>query len=42
MFLLAEMKDTVRMPPTKFGLNLIEAVTNELNKKLANKVRRII
>ncbi|XP_046845404.1 DNA-directed RNA polymerase III subunit RPC8-like [Xenia sp. Carnegie-2017] len=38
MFLLAEMKDTVRMPPTKFGLNLIEAVTNELNKKLANKV----
>ena len=38
MFVLAEIKDTIRLPPVKFGLNLQEAITNELNKKLANKV----
>jgi DNA-directed RNA polymerase III subunit RPC8 len=38
MFVLAEMKDTIRLPPTKFGVNLQEAITNELNTKLANKV----
>ncbi|XP_028409117.1 DNA-directed RNA polymerase III subunit RPC8-like [Dendronephthya gigantea] len=38
MFLLAEIKDTIRLPPTKFGLNMEEAISNELNKKLANKV----
>ena len=38
MFVLAEIKDTIRLPPSKFGLNLQEAITNELNQKLANKV----
>ena len=38
MFVLAEIKDTIRLPPTRFGLNMQEAISNELNKKLANKV----
>ncbi|XP_061425951.1 DNA-directed RNA polymerase III subunit RPC8 [Lethenteron reissneri] len=38
MFLLVEMSDTVRIPPWNFGVKLNEAVTSELNKKLANKV----
>ena len=39
MFVLAEMKDTVRIKPWHFGVDLREAVTTKLNKKLANKVR---
>ncbi|XP_063078422.1 DNA-directed RNA polymerase III subunit RPC8 [Engraulis encrasicolus] len=38
MFVLVEMVDTVRIPPWNFQRQLNEAVTEELNKKLANKV----
>ena len=40
MFVLAEMKDTVRIKPWHFGVDLREAIANKLNKKLANKVSR--
>lgn len=39
MFLLAELKDTIRIPPEMFNLKLIDAVRDEINRKLANKVR---
>ncbi|XP_017572821.1 DNA-directed RNA polymerase III subunit RPC8 isoform X1 [Pygocentrus nattereri] len=38
MFLVVEMVDTVRIPPWNFHRQLNEAVAEELNKKLANKV----
>ncbi|XP_006798033.1 DNA-directed RNA polymerase III subunit RPC8 isoform X2 [Neolamprologus brichardi] len=38
MFVLVEMVDTVRIPPWNFHRQLNEAVAEELNKKLANKV----
>lgn len=38
MYVLAEMKDTVRIPPWKFKKNLNDAITDELNRKLSNKV----
>lgn len=38
MFLLAELKDTIRIPPDTFHLKLIDAVKDEINRKLANKV----
>ena len=38
MFVLAEMKDTVRIKPWLFGVDLREAIATKLNKKLANKV----
>ncbi|XP_061703140.1 DNA-directed RNA polymerase III subunit RPC8 isoform X2 [Syngnathoides biaculeatus] len=38
MFVLVEMVDTVRIPPWNFPRQLNEAVSEELNKKLANKV----
>lgn len=38
MFLLAELKDTIRIPPENFHLKLIDAVKDEINRKLANKV----
>ncbi|XP_058793899.1 DNA-directed RNA polymerase III subunit RPC8 [Phymastichus coffea] len=38
MFVLAEMKDTVRIPPWKFKKKLNDAVADELNRKLSNKV----
>ncbi|XP_054616472.1 DNA-directed RNA polymerase III subunit RPC8 [Dunckerocampus dactyliophorus] len=38
MFVLVEMVDTVRIPPWDFQRQLYEAVSDELNKKLANKV----
>lgn len=40
MFVLAEMKDTVRIKPWLFSLDLQEAIENKLNKKLANKVKQ--
>jgi len=40
MFVLAEMKDTVRVKPWHFGIDLREAIASKLNKKLANKVSR--
>lgn len=42
MFVLAEMKDTVRIPPWLFHIKFNDAVIEALNKKLANKVRRIM
>ena len=41
MFVLAEMKDTVRIPPWLFNLDTKDAIIETLNKKLANKVRMI-
>lgn len=38
MFVLAEMKDTVKVPPRLFHIKLNSAVAETLNKKLANKV----
>ncbi|XP_067127811.1 DNA-directed RNA polymerase III subunit RPC8 [Centruroides vittatus] len=38
MFVLAEMKDTVRIPPWLFHLEQNIAIEKELNRKLANKV----
>ena len=38
MFVLAEMKDIVRIPPWKFKKKLNDTITDELNRKLANKV----
>jgi len=38
MFILVEMKDTVRIPPWLFDRKLEDATTELLNKKLANKV----
>lgn len=42
MFVLAEMKDTVRIPPWLFHIKFNDAVIEALNKKLANKVRRMM
>lgn len=38
MFIVSEMRNVVRITPDLFHLNLRDAVTIELNKKLANKV----
>ena len=38
MFVLAELKDTVRIPPWDFKRKINDAITDELNRKLANKV----
>ncbi|XP_013418028.1 DNA-directed RNA polymerase III subunit RPC8 [Lingula anatina] len=38
MFVLADIKDTVRIPPWQFNVKLTDAVVEALNKKLANKV----
>ncbi|KAM4717723.1 DNA-directed RNA polymerase III subunit RPC8 isoform 2-T2 [Anableps anableps] len=38
MFVLVEMVDTVRIPPWSFERQLNDAIAEELNKKLANKV----
>lgn len=42
MFVLAEMRDTVRIKPWLFSLDIQEAVENKLNKKFANKVHNIL
>lgn len=39
MFVVVEMVDTVRIPPWQFQRQLNDAIAEELNKKLANKVR---
>lgn len=41
MFLSAELKDTIRIPPDMFNLRLVDAVRDEINRKLANKVNYI-
>ncbi|PNF27787.1 DNA-directed RNA polymerase III subunit RPC8 [Cryptotermes secundus] len=38
MFVLAEMKHVIRTPPQIFNIKLNDAIAEELNKKLANKV----
>ncbi|CAH2211074.1 jg315, partial [Pararge aegeria aegeria] len=38
MFVLAEMKDVVRVTPEHFHQSLTESITTLLNRKLANKV----
>lgn len=38
MFVLVEMVDTVRISPWDFQRQLNQAIAEELNKKLANKV----
>ncbi|EDW78859.1 uncharacterized protein Dwil_GK12491 [Drosophila willistoni] len=38
MFVLAELKDNVRIAPDHFNLKLIDAVRDEIDRKLANKV----
>ncbi|XP_055529862.1 DNA-directed RNA polymerase III subunit RPC8 [Wyeomyia smithii] len=38
MFVLAELKDNVRIAPELFNLKLPEAIKDEVNRKLANKV----
>lgn len=38
MFVLAEMKDVVRVAPDNFHQGLTDSITTLLNRKLANKV----
>ncbi|BFZ17904.1 hypothetical protein BsWGS_20943 [Bradybaena similaris] len=38
MFVLVQMKDTVRIPPRLFNLDTMDAIREALNKKFANKV----
>ncbi|XP_034480668.1 DNA-directed RNA polymerase III subunit RPC8 [Drosophila innubila] len=38
MFVLAELKDNVRIGPDQFNLKLVDAVRDEIDRKLANKV----
>ena len=38
MFVLTDMKDTVRICPWNFHLKLEDAIVDALNKKFANKV----
>ncbi|CAL1286480.1 unnamed protein product [Larinioides sclopetarius] len=38
MFNLVEMKDTVRIPPWKFHKPLVDAISDELRLKFANKI----
>lgn len=39
MFVLVELKDTIRIAPELFNLKLNEAIKDEINRKLANKVK---
>lgn len=38
MFVVAELKDTIRIAPELFNLKLVDAIKDEINRKLANKV----
>lgn len=38
MFVIAELKDTIRVPPWSFKLKLQDTIRDEINRKLANKV----
>lgn len=38
MFVLVTLKDTVRIHPSKFNVPLQQALTDEINDRLANKV----
>ena len=39
MFVLSEMKDTVKIPPRIFHISQYDAIVERLNKKFANKVK---
>lgn len=39
MFVLAEMQDTVRIQPHRFSHDMKQELSDELNKKFANKVQ---
>lgn len=39
MFVLAEMQDTVRIQPHRFSRDMGQELSDELNKKFANKVK---
>jgi hypothetical protein len=41
MFILSVIKDSLRIIPSEFSKDLQEVVLNELNKKYANKVRKL-
>lgn len=38
MYVLVELKDSVRIPPNLFAVSQREAICDELNRKLANRV----
>lgn len=38
MFVLAKLQNVVRIPPWEFDKPLIDAITDELNRKLSNRV----
>lgn len=42
MFVLAELKDTIRIAPELFNRILSEAVKEEIDQKLANKVSQCL
>jgi len=39
MFNLAEMKDTIKIEPSGFRKKKAQAITDEINRKYANKVK---
>jgi DNA-directed RNA polymerase subunit E'/Rpb7 len=40
MYIVKEMRNVVKIPPMLFDVPRNEAIANELNKKLANKVNK--
>ena len=38
MFVLSELQDIVRIEPRRFSKDMKQEITDELNKKFANKV----
>lgn len=39
MFVLAEVRDTVAVPPATFNVDMTVVLVEEINSKYANKVR---
>ena len=42
MYVLAELKDTVKIPPRLFDIKQQDAIVEALNKKFANKVTSML
>lgn len=42
MFVLTEMQDAVRLEPNRFSRDMGQELSDELNKKFANKVPGIV
>lgn len=42
MFVLAELQDTVRIEPHRFSQDMGQELSDELNKKFANKVGIVV